>query len=250
MPSAWRSQPASSPASIPHVGAARRPRARARGARCGLPRSSSRRRPGRLRRADRGRTRYRSRGEAAPTAARASGCRPADRSRSRRARSAASICDVRRALSIAASRCADHSVRPRDRAASDRSCSRGVSSRGEVGDRDPPARRDGRLLGAGGGEHRLGRGLEQPLASVRERVMAGGAIGVRGRPGELQVALERLSDRDGIGLRVDDDPLGGRGSSGTRSRRPARSRERDRVGRDRVRYPLALDQPHVPTRRW
>ena len=37
--------------------------------------------------------------------------------------------------------------------------------------------------------------------------MPGGAIGVRGRPGELQVALERLFERDGIGLRVDDDPL-------------------------------------------
>ena len=37
--------------------------------------------------------------------------------------------------------------------------------------------------------------------------MAGGTIGVRGRPGELQIALERLSERDGIGLRVDDDPL-------------------------------------------
>ena len=112
-----------------------------------------------------------------------------------------------RALSIAASRCADHSVRPRERAASDRSCSRAGLQPRQVGDRDPPARRDGRLLGAGGGEHGLGRRLEQPLASVRERVMAGGAIGVRGRPGELQVALERLFERDGIGLRVDDDPL-------------------------------------------
>ena len=80
--------------------------------------------------------------------------------------------------------------------------------------------------------------------------MAGGAIGVRGRPGELQVALERLFERDGIGLRVDDDPL-------VVGDRPAHVRvgpldrcERDRVGRDRVRYPLALDQPHVPTRRW
>ena len=83
---------------------------------------------------------------------------------------------------------------------------RGLEPR-QVGDRDPPAGGDGRLLGAGGGEHGLGRRLEQPPASVRERMTASGTIGVRGRPGELEIALERLSERNGIGLRVDDDPL-------------------------------------------
>ena len=83
---------------------------------------------------------------------------------------------------------------------------RGLQPR-QVGDRDPPAGGDGRLLGAGGGEHGLGRGLEQTPASVRESMMASGTIGVRSRPGELQIALERLSERNGIGLGVDDDPL-------------------------------------------
>ena len=172
---------------------------------------------------DRGRTRHRSRGAAAPTAARASACRPADRSRSRRRAARPRSATVMRALSIAASRCADHSVRPA-RAGRERSqlLARGLEPR-QVGDRDPPARGDGGLLGAGGGEHGLGRRLEQPLASVGELV-DGRRRGRRPRPPGRARGRRRAPRSSGPGrsARRRRSP-GGRGSPGTRSRRPARS---------------------------
>ena len=79
--------------------------------------------------------------------------------------------------------------------------------------------------------------------------MTGGAIGVRGRLGELHVALERLFERDGIRLRVDDDPLVVGDRSADVRVGPLDRGERHRIGRHRVGYSLALDQPHIATRR-
>ena len=115
----------------------------------------------------------------------------------------------------------------------------------EIGDGDPPARCDGGLLGAGGGEDGLRRCLQQQLTRIREFVMPGGPIGVRGRLRKLEIAGERFLHRDRIGLGVDDDPL-------VVGDRPAHvrvgaldRRERRRVSGHGVRHPLALDQAHI-----
>ena len=64
--------------------------------------------------------------------------------------------------------------------------------------------------------------------------MTGGAIGSRGRLSELQVALERLLDRDRDRSARRRRSPGGRGSPGTRSRRPARSSRASPGRRSRV----------------
>jgi hypothetical protein len=79
--------------------------------------------------------------------------------------------------------------------------------------------------------------------------MTGRAISVRGRPGELQIALECLFDRSGIRLRVDDDPLVVGDRPADVRVGPLNRAERDRIGRQRVGHPLAFDQPHIATRR-
>ena len=190
----------------------------------------------------------RRRGEAAPTAARASGCRRAARCRSRARRSAASTCSVSRRLSIAASRCVAHSVRAARAGASRAQLLAGVVDHRPVGDRDPPARRDRRLLGAGGRAHRL---AWSPPAAARARARARAGRRARSCAAAIRVAStvggERLVDRDRVGLRVDRRGSGGRGSAGTGARtRPRSAPSARRVGGDRVRDPLALDQPHVP----
>ena len=162
-------------------------------------------------------------------------------------RSAASTCSASRRLSIAASRWVSHSVRPRAPAASCAQLLAAVVDHRPVGDGDPPARRDRRLLGAGGGDHRLPGGRQQPLARARRaragrraRSCAAAAIG-----GRAIVGGERVVDRDRVGLREDHQALAVGDDPAQVRERVLDPRELGRVGGDRVRDAIALDQPHV-----
>ena len=72
--------------------------------------------------------------------------------------------------------CAAQLVLPRARLAAWRSCSRGVSAAGWIGDRDPPAGGDGGLLGAGGRDHGLCQTGQEPPARRGELTVAGGGV--------------------------------------------------------------------------
>ena len=80
--------------------------------------------------------------------------------------------------------------------------------------------------------------------------MTGSAVGIGGRLCELQVVLERLFERDGIRLRVDDDSLVIGDRPAHVRVRPLDRPERDWIGRQRVRYPLALDHAARTGRPW
>ena len=122
-------------------------------------------------------------------------------------RSAPSTWSVRRRLSIAASRWVAHRVRPRAPGGQRAQLLAAVFDHRAVGDRDPPAGQHRRLLGAGGGDHRL-----PVAASSRSRARASSGLPsarswAAGDPGRLAVGGERVVDRDRVGLGEDHQAL-------------------------------------------
>jgi hypothetical protein len=110
---------------------------------------------------------------------------------------------------------------------------------------DPPPGGDGGLLGAGRGDHRLGGGAQQSLASLGQRRLAIGPVLLGGGGGGVSIGGQGLVDRDRVGLGVDDQAL-------PVWDQPAEVREgtldlgqRAVFGGDRVGDLFALDQSHV-----